>query len=331
MNYVKYFTIKDVDTKQIACIELQGRPNAATEGAVGVLGMDVTSPTHEVYRCVAVNGNVYTWELLSAGMSIISAVVTGEGGMTKSFPYSALLIPDNYLVKVGDLILDSEGYLYQIKAIGSTSCDATYCGTHIGGIANGDKDYSLVVRNGQLQLETESGNVISTLDYVVADNDTLFRNSKTGVTEVRGVKTINETPLHMFVGTREEYQALPEEQKRNLFAIITDDPNKSAFEQLRQDVARLQNMFVAPTLSTSRMLDGTGYYSISAMWNGTLFSFGVLYWEEGSYGTHGTVTQGWNVGISITPQGEVQFTDATTGLLFEHADEMNLYIAKLGG
>lgn len=76
---------------------------------------------------------------------------------------------------------------------------------------------TLVVRNGQLLLETESGNVISTLDYVVADNDTLFRNSKTGVTEVRGVKTINETPLHLFVGTREEYQALPEEQKRNLF------------------------------------------------------------------------------------------------------------------
>ena len=38
MHYVKHFKINGVDTKQVACIELQGAPNAATEGAVGVLG-----------------------------------------------------------------------------------------------------------------------------------------------------------------------------------------------------------------------------------------------------------------------------------------------------
>ena len=67
MHYVKEFTINGITTRQAACIELQGRPNAATEGAVGVLGMDVTSPTHEVYKCTAVKGSVYTWELLSSG------------------------------------------------------------------------------------------------------------------------------------------------------------------------------------------------------------------------------------------------------------------------
>ena len=68
MHYVKHFNINGVNVRQVACIELSGPPNAATEGAVGALGMDMTSPTHEVYRCVAVNGSVYTWELLSGGV-----------------------------------------------------------------------------------------------------------------------------------------------------------------------------------------------------------------------------------------------------------------------
>lgn len=222
MNYVKQFKINGVDTKQVACIELQGVPNAATEGCVGVLGMDMTSPTHEVYRCVAVNGSVYTWELLSAGMSIISATITGEGGENKEFPYSALRVPNKYLIKVGDLILDSEGYLYQVSSIGGESCNTTYCGTHIGGIASGDKDYRLVVDNGKLQLVTESGAVISSIDHLVADNDTLTSDSK-GRASVRGIKTITDTTLRLFVGTKAEYEALTDAQKSNLFAIFTDD------------------------------------------------------------------------------------------------------------
>lgn len=80
MHYVKYFNINGVETKQVACIELHGAPNAATEGAVGVLGMDVDSPSHEIYKCVAVNGNIYTWELLSSA--------SGEGDSTPEVPTS---------------------------------------------------------------------------------------------------------------------------------------------------------------------------------------------------------------------------------------------------
>ena len=241
MHYVKLFNINGVDTKQVACIELQGVPNAATEGAVGVLGMDVTSPTHEVYRCVAVNGSVYTWELLSAGMSIISAKITGEGGETKTFPYSTLLIPDKYLIKSGDLILDSEGYLYQITAIGAESCESKYCGTHIGGIANGDKDYKLVVNKGKLQLVTESGSVISNVDHLTTDEDTIYRSSE-GVASVRGIKTITDTSLRMFVGTKAEYDALADGLKQNLFAIITDDPTREDILSAVNDLAtRLSN------------------------------------------------------------------------------------------
>ncbi len=226
MHYIKQFHINGVDTKQVACIELHGKPNAATEGAVGVLGMDVSSPTHEVYKCVAVNGSVYTWELLSAGMSIMSAKVTGEGALTKSFLYTDLIYADGYLIKSGDLILDSEGYLYRITEIGSDACNTAYCGTHIGGMASGDKDYTITISNGKLQLVTESGAVVGETDALVADDETIYRDETNGKARVIGIKTVNGGVLHIFVGTKADYDALTEDQKQDLFAIITDDSTK---------------------------------------------------------------------------------------------------------
>lgn len=129
MHYVKQFNINGVDTKQVACIELRGKPNAATVGAVGLLGIDVDSPLHEVYKCVAVNGSIYTWELLSSGLSTIAATISGKGEKLVQFPYDTLKIPTGYLIKIGDLIIDSEGYEYQVSAINVASCSATYCGT----------------------------------------------------------------------------------------------------------------------------------------------------------------------------------------------------------
>ena len=134
MHYVKHFNINGVDTKQTACIELNGKPNAATEGYVGILGIDVTSPHHEVYKCVAVNGSIYTWELLSSGMSIISANMAGMNGEGVQFSYDNLRTPDSYVVKVGDLIIDNNAAIYQIEEINSTYCVATYCGIQISNV-----------------------------------------------------------------------------------------------------------------------------------------------------------------------------------------------------
>lgn len=66
MHYVKQFHINGVDTMQVACIELHGKPNAATEGAVGVFGIDVDSPTYDLYWCVDVTGSIYTWKPCSS-------------------------------------------------------------------------------------------------------------------------------------------------------------------------------------------------------------------------------------------------------------------------
>ena len=235
MKYVKHFTINGINTTQVGCIELNGRPNAATVGAVGLLGIDVTSPTHDVYKCVAVNGSIYTWELLSSGMSVLSANITGEGGETKTFPYSDLRIPNNYLIKVGDLILDSEGYLYQISAIGNESCDTTYTSVHLAGGGNG-KDYKLKITDGKLQLVTESGAVISTVDYSSHDDETIVKNAD-GKSRVIGVYTIGGTLMRFFVGTQAEYEALTD--KDNLFAIITDDPAPAEFQEVKDTVNKI--------------------------------------------------------------------------------------------
>ena len=82
MVYVKYFDILGVDTAQIPCIELQGVPNTATVGAVGLLGMDVTSEGREVYICTAVNGAIYTWQPLKDGKDgscVVKAEVDSKG------------------------------------------------------------------------------------------------------------------------------------------------------------------------------------------------------------------------------------------------------------
>ena len=235
MHYVKQFHINGVDTKQVGCIELQSKPNAATEGAVGVLGIDMSSPTHDVYKCVAVNGGIYTWELLSSGMSIISAKISGEGGEIMSFSYDSLLLPQGYILKIGDLILDSEGYLYQINWMGIDTCSAIYTGTHIGS-AGGKTCRLVVTEDGKLQLVTENGAIWSSVDYLLSDGNTIYRDPSNGNAMVIGVKTVNDTLLKFFVGTQSEYDVLTDEQKQNLFALITDDMSKEQFDAIIEKV-----------------------------------------------------------------------------------------------
>lgn len=68
MNYVESFNLLGVPAQQITCVKLHGTPTTTTEGAVGVIGMDVDSPYHELYKCVSAENNTYTWErMVDAG------------------------------------------------------------------------------------------------------------------------------------------------------------------------------------------------------------------------------------------------------------------------
>ena len=173
MHYVKEFNINGVATKQVACIELHGKPNAATEGYVGVLGIDMDSPIHDVYKCVAVNGSRYEWELLSSGLSIMSATISGGGNAKVNFNYTDLLTPTLYVVKIGDLILDAEGYLYQVVELNSTYCVTNYCGTRV--VAWGMSAYDLALKNGFAGSEKDfveslyAASIVTNVDVLVGD------------------------------------------------------------------------------------------------------------------------------------------------------------------
>ena len=168
MHYVTHFQMNGVDTKQVACIELHGKPNAATEGSVGVLGIDVDSLLHEVYKCVAVNGSIYTWELLSSGLSIMRATTSGKGVELVQFAYADLKTPNLYVVKIGDLIIDLDGYLYQVDALGSDYCSASYSGVQI--IPRKGIDYYTDTEKSQFAHDVEEkvlGDMDTALDAIL--------------------------------------------------------------------------------------------------------------------------------------------------------------------
>jgi hypothetical protein len=72
--------------------------------------------------------------------------MSGKGEKSVQFPYDNLKTPITYVVKPGDLIIDSEGYLYQIESLGAITCNATYCGTQV--VAYGKSAYDLAVQEG---------------------------------------------------------------------------------------------------------------------------------------------------------------------------------------
>lgn len=67
MNYVKNFVFYGSSAKEIPCITGNGIPTGATEGAVGLLYMDID--TGEVYKCIAVSNNTNTWVGIGGGVS----------------------------------------------------------------------------------------------------------------------------------------------------------------------------------------------------------------------------------------------------------------------
>lgn len=76
---------------------------------------------------------------------------------------------------------------------------------------------------------------------VQAVNEGTIGNIDTGF--ITTVKTVNGLPLRFFVGDQAEYKALSDENKENLFAIITNDTSKEgilkAIEELQKDYGEM--------------------------------------------------------------------------------------------
>lgn len=93
----------------------------------------------------------------------------------------------------------------------------------------------------QTQVGTGDGavNIWTALFGDGTQRDFEVRNGSRGATGYVGsIETINGTPLHFFVGTKEQYDALSVAQKKDLYAIITDDLDDN---QVIEAVEALQN------------------------------------------------------------------------------------------
>jgi hypothetical protein len=77
-----------------------------------------------------------------------------------------------------------------------------------------------------------------------AVNEGTVGNIDTGF--ITTIKTVNGKPLKFFFGTQSEYEALTEDERKNLFALITNDTTKealfSAIESLQREVQNLETM-----------------------------------------------------------------------------------------
>jgi hypothetical protein len=141
-----------------------------------------------------------------------------------------------------------------------------------------------------------------------AVNEGTISNIDTGF--VQTIKTITGTPLRFFVGTQAEYDTLTEENKENLFAIITNDTTKegllAAMETLQPNLEELEtklkmgsikvgsanlatsstyatnayNLISDPPSSTKRItVNGYYYVSVTTSLNG-IVNFGLFYWSD---------------------------------------------------
>ena len=146
MVYVKHFDILGVDTAQIPCIELQGVPNTATVGAVGLLGIDVTSEGREVYLCTDVNGSIYTWQPLKDGKDgacVVKAEVDSNGELI-------LTLSDGKVINAGSI----QGEPGQDGADGRDGDDGV---SVVGTELNADGELIITLSNGTV---TNVGKVV---------------------------------------------------------------------------------------------------------------------------------------------------------------------------
>lgn len=110
---------------------------------------------------------------------------------------------------------------------------------------------------------------------------------------ITGVRTVNGATMRFFIGSQFEYEALPREDKQNLFAIITNDTTQEAFaktlEELASEVQTKANKLVAPKEIPTKVLTAKGYYYLSATYvrdDGNELNtsnFGLMYWDGSKF------------------------------------------------
>ena len=151
------------------------------------------------------------------------------------------------------------------------------------------------------------------------------------------VKTVNGLPLRFFVGEQAAYDALSEEEKKNLFALITNDTTKDgiteAIKTLQDDVGGLEKAIKTLQKDTARVahllptLTEGGYYHIRAQIGGAggeYYDYGLVRWSVGTV----TTAVGRDTWLCISVDGGVTICNEGDGSAFDKS--YVLEIVKFG-
>lgn len=123
-NFVKSFNIFGTEAIQITCITLHGSPDENTQGAIGIIGMDVDSQNKDLYKCVGIDENGYIWGKIDIPTKV-SDLENDKGYLDESHTHKATdvvffledgITVDYTLQDQLNMLSDNIGYLYNDKA-----------------------------------------------------------------------------------------------------------------------------------------------------------------------------------------------------------------------
>lgn len=152
---------------------------------------------------------------------------------------------------------------------------------------------------------------------------------------VQTIKTVNGLPLKFFVGEQSAYDELTEEEKNNLFAIITNDTTGAG---IREEIEKLQkrqdeleknqkNIFSVPTICESKKLESAGFYIISTAVVGyspqQVYCHGLIYWDGVSVVKNALLTGTW---LEIGEDGSISLWGGAD----DDTAEYIFYVSKVG-
>lgn len=176
---------------------------------------------------------------------------------------------------------------------------------------------------------------------------------------VQTIKTINGHALKFFVGEQSEYEALTDADKKDLFAIITNDTTKdgliNVISTLEADfnevmdgnrpVPRATNAtkakqlnIGAPVLNSTKIITENGYYYVRFYSGVSDVYDAVIYWDGNSIKKtlYTSVDQNWisTTYLVVSSGGKVSIRNAerwfTDGTYEDKVLTTSLYIAKIG-
>lgn len=336
MHYVKHFDILGVETAQIPCIELQGVPNSATEGAVGLLGMDMTSEDKELYICTAVNGAIYTWKSLKDGrdgVSVTKAEIHDNGELI-------LTLSDGVTLNAGVV----KGEKGKDGVDGNPGTDGKD-GVGISKVEiNSDSELVVTYTDGNLVnlgkvvgddgvgiSKVESGAVSVSDGYTVTPIAITKTDGSTITLDLRVKNNIIElntgVAMSFFIGTHEEWEAYTG-SKVNVWFLPTDDTTLDDIDE-RFDALTLYQHKIDVSFSYTQAQNAALTRAIIVIYNNTqdeftkekLYSYLVQYGTKG-YPVNGFTTYGANTSAKVYPLIKVFASEdwVYNELYFEYTD-----------